>query len=311
MPKVSVIVPNYNHAQYLNQRIESILNQTYQDFELILLDDCSTDNSREILLSYSSNPKVAQLIFNEQNSGTTFKQWNKGIESAKGEYVWIAESDDWAEPEFLEVLLKLISDNPTVGLAYTLSKFVNYKGEILWKENETGKYMLYSGENYIYNKLLTYNSINNVSMVVFRKDLYGKIDHTIYEDMILCGDWFFYVLLCEHTDVLEYQKAYNNYRIHNANISSQAEKNGMSFLEGVEILAYICKHYHSIRSSDYSLQYARYWLKNKKEYRFSKETNRLVKSVFAKKNKQIILFYYILSFKRYIVDVIKNRKLTG
>ena len=55
---VSVIVPNYNHASYLVERIESILNQTYQDFELILLDDCSTDDSREVLLKYKDNPKV-------------------------------------------------------------------------------------------------------------------------------------------------------------------------------------------------------------------------------------------------------------
>ena len=89
MPKVSVIVPNYNHEPYLRQRIDSILNQSYQDFELILLDDCSVDNSRDILMAYKNHPKVTQLVFNEQNSANTFKQWNKGIELAKGEYIWI------------------------------------------------------------------------------------------------------------------------------------------------------------------------------------------------------------------------------
>ncbi len=74
---VSVIVPNYNHASYLVARIESILNQTYQDFELILLDDCSTDDSREVLLKYKDNPKVTHLVFNEQNSGSPFIQWQK------------------------------------------------------------------------------------------------------------------------------------------------------------------------------------------------------------------------------------------
>ncbi len=69
MPTVSVIVPNYNHASFLKQRINSILEQTYQDFELILLDDCSTDNSREILEQYRSNPHVSHIAHNEINSG--------------------------------------------------------------------------------------------------------------------------------------------------------------------------------------------------------------------------------------------------
>lgn len=70
---VSVIVPNYNHAPYLKPRIDSIVNQTYHDFELILLDDCSTDNSREILESYRSNPHVTHIVYNEQNGRNTFR----------------------------------------------------------------------------------------------------------------------------------------------------------------------------------------------------------------------------------------------
>ena len=311
MPKVSVIVPNYNHANYLQQRIDSILNQTYQDFELILLDDCSTDNSRELLSEYANHPKVTYCIFNKENSGSTFKQWNKGIELAQGEYIWIAESDDWAEPEFLKELLNLISENPSVGLAYTLSKFVDFEGKVLWRENETGKFQIFSGKHYIYDKLLINNSIKNVSTVIFRKNIYKEINHTLYEEMILCGDWFFYVLLCEHADVLEYQKELNNYRIHMDNVSSRAEKEGKSFLEGIEILDYICDHYHSVTPSAYSLKYARYWLTNRRQYGFTKETNKLVRKIFAKKHKRIILFYFLLSLKRYIYNVIKFRKMTN
>jgi len=92
MPAVSVIVPNYNHARFLRRRVETILAQTFQDFELILLDDCSTDDSRSVLRQYSSDPRV-RLEFNEVNSGSTFKQWNKGVRLAQGKYIWIAESD--------------------------------------------------------------------------------------------------------------------------------------------------------------------------------------------------------------------------
>ena len=88
MPQVSVIIPNFNHAAYLDQRINSVLNQTYQDFEVILLDDCSTDNSKEVLLKYSDNMKVAHVIFNDKNCGSTFNQWKKGLHLAKGKYIW-------------------------------------------------------------------------------------------------------------------------------------------------------------------------------------------------------------------------------
>ncbi len=71
-PFVSVILPNYNHAKYLPQRIESILNQTYQNFELIILDDCSSDNSREVIERYKDNPRISKIIFNEKNSGSRF-----------------------------------------------------------------------------------------------------------------------------------------------------------------------------------------------------------------------------------------------
>ena len=103
---VSVIVPNYNHARYLRKRIDSILWQAYQDFELLLLDDCSTDSSREILTTYANNPKV-RLEYNAQNSGSVFKQWNKGVRLTGGRYIWIAESDDFSDPEFLARLVPI------------------------------------------------------------------------------------------------------------------------------------------------------------------------------------------------------------
>ena len=77
MPNVSVIIPNYNHALYLQVRLDSVFNQTYQDFEVIILDDCSTDNSREIIEKYANNPKTSHIIFNDVNSGSTIKQWEK------------------------------------------------------------------------------------------------------------------------------------------------------------------------------------------------------------------------------------------
>ena len=125
MPKISVIIPNYNHAQFLEQRIESVLNQTVQDVEVIFLDDNSTDNSREVFSKYVNHPKISHVIFNETNSGSPFKQWNKGFSLATGEYIWLAESDDYADPRFLETLVEILEENPQVGVAYCQSHQVD------------------------------------------------------------------------------------------------------------------------------------------------------------------------------------------
>src|SRR6516225_11041136 len=129
MPKVSVIVPNYNHARYLRERIDSVLGQTYRDFEVILLDDCSTDESRVIISEYAAHPKV-RIEFNAKNSGSTFKQWNKGVRMSRGTYVWIAESDDYADTRFLERLVSVLEAVPENTFVYCRSWCVVSDGVI-------------------------------------------------------------------------------------------------------------------------------------------------------------------------------------
>src|ERR1035438_3657642 len=127
MPKVSIVVPNYNHARFLRRRIESVLRQTFQDFDLILLDDCSTDDSRSILSKYADDPRV-KIEFNEVNSGSSFKQWNKGVGLARGEYVWIAESDDYADERLLEKLVARLDSDASVVFSYCRSWGVSLDG---------------------------------------------------------------------------------------------------------------------------------------------------------------------------------------
>ena len=100
-----------NHARFLPKRVDSILGQTFQDFELILLDDCSTDDSRSILSKYADDPRV-RIELNEVNSGSPFKQWNEGVRLAHGGYVWIAESDDYADEKLLERLVAVLDAGP-------------------------------------------------------------------------------------------------------------------------------------------------------------------------------------------------------
>ncbi|MBL0334186.1 MAG: glycosyltransferase family 2 protein [Chitinophagaceae bacterium] len=112
MPLVSVIIPNYNHAHCLEARIESVLAQSFSDFEMILLDDASADNSVAIIEKYRSHPKTTQVLLNSINTGSPFAQWQKGLASARGKWIWIAESDDIADPSFLETALGKLDQQP-------------------------------------------------------------------------------------------------------------------------------------------------------------------------------------------------------
>ena len=177
-PTVSVIIPNYNHAPYLKERIDSVLNQTYQDFEVIILDDCSPDNSVEVIEQYRSNPHVSHILINEQNTRNTFIQWERGISMAKGRYIWIAESDDVAELQLLETLIGQLEQHPDASVAFCHSRLIDADGALLSEQNtknpaQPGQITI-DGSCTFLRHLLIFNYIYNASMAVFRRDVYDR-----------------------------------------------------------------------------------------------------------------------------------------
>jgi glycosyltransferase involved in cell wall biosynthesis len=226
-PGVSVIVPNYNHAQYLPQRLESIFNQTYRDFEVILLDDASSDNSMEVLEKYADRVDV-RIVKNEHNSGSSFRQWLKGIDLASSDILWIAESDDRCEPEFLESLLTAF-DNPNVKLAYTNSYIMNEVGEIagdyaatdylksLSQTKWENPYHV-SAEQEINDGLGVKNTILNVSSVLFRKFTIDDKFRDTLEGMRIAGDWYFIVNAIKGGEIKHYARKLNYHRRHSESV---------------------------------------------------------------------------------------------
>jgi len=313
MPKVSVIVPNYNHAKYLNQRIDSILTQSYQDFELILLDDCSIDNSRDILDSYKNHSKVRQVVFNDQNSGSTFKQWNKGVELAQGEYIWIAESDDWAEPEFLKTLMHEFEQRPNVGLAYVASKGADGDGNLTYsnEENDTGEIIVYPSKFYIEKFLSVDNSIWNASMMMFKRELFPTVEQQqLYSTMKYCGDWFFYLLVAERGfDVLEVKQTLNNFRVHKNNVSNNAKTSGLTFLEGLDIYSYLKPKLSIQAINSSSIDWAKKYCKSKRRQHYSNETQKQVVDKMKQNHILIWFFYHVFDiyyrfkFKRKLLNI--------
>jgi glycosyltransferase involved in cell wall biosynthesis len=232
IPLITVIVPNYNHEKYLRERLESVFNQTYPNFEVILLDDCSTDSSRTILLEYADNPKLSHCVFNATNSGNTFIQWNKGIALAKGDFIWIAESDDFCELNFLEELTKPLIVDDTIVLAYSQSHRVDENSKITgnWLNHtddlDTSLFLtnfVMAGNVFIERYLIYKNVIPNASGVVFKKSRAVQIGKLNIDPVLkYCGDWLFYTQLLTNSNMVYIPKILNSFRYHSKSVISGA-----------------------------------------------------------------------------------------
>jgi glycosyltransferase involved in cell wall biosynthesis len=225
MPKISVIIPNYNHAQYLPKRIESILQQTVQDFEVIFLDDASTDDSLAVFERYASDPRI-RSICNNINSGSPFKQWQRGLLEATGDYIWIAESDDFTDVCFLEKLCPVLDANPAVGLVYCQSWVVDNDGKPIyenrqWTDDISTERWRHSyvnhGKDEIARFLICRNTIPNASAVLFRRDIALRTA-AIDDSLKYCGDWrcWIKILLC--SDIAYVAENLNFWRQHTASV---------------------------------------------------------------------------------------------
>ncbi|MHA4843876.1 glycosyltransferase family 2 protein [Flavitalea antarctica] len=223
MPEVSVIVPNYNHSRFLKQRIDSILAQSFEDIELIILDDCSTDDSKTIIESYRQNSKVAAIVYNTNNSGSAFAQWKKGLSLATGKYIWIAESDDFVTLNFLDVGLRSIARDGS-QIFFCKSVQVDENGGFLrdlhwWlddlsKDKWNNSYTCPAvGE--LRDYLIKRNFICNASSVIFLKSpevigYLGNVQRYKY-----CGDWLFWLQVLKHARTVSYSiDATNFWRDH-------------------------------------------------------------------------------------------------
>lgn len=244
-PKVSVIIPNFNHARFLDRRFQSVLRQTFQDFEVLYLDDASTDSSHEVARRYTRDRRV-RAFPNAVNSGSPFKQWNRGVQEARGELIWIAESDDFADERLLERLVEAL-ENPRVGVTYCQSKCVDEHDHLLgtmawwtqdvaparWKRD-----FVNAGREEVSRFLVRKNTLPNASAVVFRRSVFldaGGADET----MRACGDWECWakcLLLCDLAFVAQ---PLNFFRKHSGSVRSQTEDDGLLTLESYRVLGFI------------------------------------------------------------------------
>jgi glycosyltransferase involved in cell wall biosynthesis len=247
--KVSVVVPNYNHAEFLDVRLNSISNQSYKNIEIIILDDASSDNSRSIIDNFveKNSHLDIKVIFNEKNSGNVFRQWKKGIEASSADFVWICESDDYCEYNFLEEALKGFVDD-SIMISFGNIQFCDYDGNVLsgldgyresacsgiWESNFVKPAASLFSEGFFLANL-----IPNVGGCVFRKVQVTNAVWDTLEHYRICGDWYLYCYISAGGQFAFNRKAISYFRQHKRNTSVSSFVEPYFYKEHEDVLHYI------------------------------------------------------------------------
>lgn len=246
-PHISVIVPNYNYMRYLDERLSSIVEQTFQDFEIILLDDASTDGSDKLLERWEKRRPGTRYLKNERNSGSPFRQWIKGMREAQSDLVWIAEADDYCEPDLLEGLLAQMDDR-NIFLGHVKSAPVNSEGDLLGDYDDLYLNRIAEGRwrnSYVATDheevdagFAVGNVIPNASAVLVRRFEPEPEFLERVSSMRMCGDWYFYLRAARGGKVAFNKRVLNYHRRHGETVTHQTEGSLSYFEELAEIRRY-------------------------------------------------------------------------
>ena len=209
-PLVSVYVTNYNYDQYIEQSIDSVLNQTLQDFELLIIDDGSTDSSKEKIEKYRNHPKVS--IIYQQNKGLNVTN-NIAMRASSGEYIMRLDADDYLEPDALEVMSKVMEKNPEVGLVFPDYYYVNAEGVRTGEERRHD----FEKEVSLYDQPA--HGACTMIRLKFLKELGG------YNESFTCQDGYdLWIKFIMHHKVTNVNRPLFSYRRHGNNLTTNEER---------------------------------------------------------------------------------------
>lgn len=308
---VSVIVPNYNYAHFLCQRIGTILNQTYKNIEIIILDDCSTDNSRTVIESYRHCDKIKKIEYNSCNSGSTFKQWQKGFLMAKGDFIWIAECDDYADPCFLEKIVPVMQNDKEIKIGFSNSYWVTPESTFINHDYTISSLQkVYNGKKFVRQHLMKENYIYNASMAVFRKDALKYVDPN-FINYKSCGDKLFWGSMAASGKVLYHCEPLNHFRIHSTKVTTKSIANGVLFHEEYELFKKnIQNGYITIKNRWQTVAYFQQYVMRMKTSFLTQDIYNTCLDLWRKeadyKNKELPFLYRLLCFFK--VRLNKQRK---
>ncbi|NPD66068.1 glycosyltransferase [Lichenicola cladoniae] len=205
--RISVVVPSYNYARYMRQRLASIFAQGHPVLEVVVLDDASADDSvQEAHAAALEWGRQVRVVAQTRNSGSVFKQWQRAAATAKGDWIWIAEADDAADPRLLETLAQALENAPRAVLAFCDSRAVDSEGLTVsesykpYYATTAGTILeadgLHEGPAFVRSCLGERNLILNVSGVLFNRTALRAAMARCGEELLsfrMAGDWRLYI----------------------------------------------------------------------------------------------------------------------
>lgn len=237
---VSVVVASYNHARYLPRRMESLIDQTYGSMEILVIDDCSPDNSVEVLQAYGGRSGV-RLVLRERNGGWVAVS-NQGAGMSRGEYILFANCDDDCEPSMVEGLVRALEAHPTAGLAFCRSLMVDENGDVLGDDFRIREpsFRRRCGEDCFIPRdemrrfLMHSCVIPNLSAALMRRCCFERVGG-LSPDFRVCSDWDLFFRLAEEADFAYVARPLNHFRQHGRTIRS-ANKGRVTYDEYFRLL---------------------------------------------------------------------------
>jgi glycosyltransferase involved in cell wall biosynthesis len=242
-PRVSIVVPNYNYARYLDERLQTLLNQTLGDFELIITDDASTDDSRMIIERYTHDPRVRAIYF-DRNSGSAYPRWNDAARECRGEFLLFAGADDKCEPTFLERLVGVLDANPGVGLVYAQVWITDAGGKRLFEKQYWNRPEHWATDyvNDGRDECRTYMSLHctipTASSVLLRRSLFEAVG-PFDVSLPLCADWLLYARIAQNADIAYVAEPLVDFRTHPQTARSAAAKSLRLVDDSYRVATYI------------------------------------------------------------------------
>ena len=235
-PLITIAIPNYNYGHYLEHCLESVLNQTYDNFEVHFRDNQSTDNSYEIALKYREKFKKRGIYFkvsdNKRNVGSD-KNSKLATRDSEGEFIYTLASDDAIEPDFLTNCMKVFSKYPNVSTVITHRKEINEYGEIretppfynqnciIQGEDQAAVYMM-AGIAIPGQRMTRRTALNKVGA-------WGRVWN-------VAGDWYDNFLYAMAGDVAYIKEPLVQYRVHTGNETNESEKNLLGIFEHYQLI---------------------------------------------------------------------------
>jgi alpha-1,3-rhamnosyltransferase len=223
-PLVSVIIPAYNHEMYIEEALQSVINQTYKNIQLIVINDGSTDGTGAVIVNFiKKNDKFNIEYFSKPNEGIC-RTFNKGLELAKGKYIALLASDDMYASDKTEKQLRLMEENANIGLVFSDHYFVRFNQVTQIKATDykpsTKRCFVNNIQNVnMYEKLLTENIIPALTVLI-RKECFDKVGG--FDNDLQREDYDMWLRISKEFPIAFIDEPLAYYRIHDSNLSHTA-----------------------------------------------------------------------------------------